>query len=185
MAAPAADTAPFVDTKSATPPKQQVVRAPTPPAKPTPKSPTAQKQETTAPPPPKPQSKPRPAAASIAQAKKQAKGPGRSAAGSGGLAQQTTGDTKKQANLQKQWQAQIFARVARQVQNVRGQGKVTLRLVVNTSGKLRSVSLAKSSQTPSLDARAMSFAKRARPPRAPRKIASGDYVFLMRVEYRR
>jgi protein TonB len=180
MAAPADDTAPNIDTRSPERPKKQPDPAPKSQAKP----PVIKKRAPPEVSKPKPQNRPKPAATSRAQAKKQAKGLGQSAAGSGGAAQETTGNTQRQANLRKQWEAQILARLARQNRHSRERGVVRLRLVINTTGKTRSVSIAKSSKTPALDAKAISLAKRARLPRAPRKLAAGDYNFVVQFVFK-
>lgn len=128
---------------------------------------------------------PKPATSSREQAPEKARGQAQAAAGSGGAEQETTGNTKRQANLRKQWGAQILSRIERQKRNQSGTGDVRLKLVVHTSGKLQSVSLVRSSQNPTLDATALSIAKRAKPPRAPRKLVAGNYPFVLTVSFGR
>ncbi|WP_366525501.1 TonB family protein [uncultured Ruegeria sp.] len=128
---------------------------------------------------------PKPAASSREQVPEKAKGQAQAAAGSGEVEQETTGNTKKQANLRKQWGAQILSRIERQKRNQSGTGDVRLKLVVHTSGKLQSVSLVRSSQNPKLDATAMSIAKRAKPPRAPRRLLAGSYPFVVTISFGR
>ncbi|WP_353618858.1 TonB family protein [Tropicibacter sp. R16_0] len=87
--------------------------------------------------------------------------------------------------MRKRWGAQILARIERQKRKQKGNGQVRLKLVVHTSGQLQSVSLARSSQNPTLDAAAISMARRAKPPRAPRNLKEGNYPLLVTISFQR
>lgn len=179
MVAIASETPLQLDTKPPTPLETPQHPEPETPSKPQ-TNPGAQAKPE---PKSKPQAKPKPAPSSAAQVAERAKGPGQSSSVSGGTAKQTTGNTKQQANLMRKWGAQIQARIERQKRRELGKGKVRLRLVVHTSGRLQSVSLIQGSSTPALNARAISMAKRARPPKAPRKLATGSYPFVLTIEF--
>ncbi|MEQ9695551.1 TonB family protein [Shimia sp. SDUM112013] len=148
--------------------------------------------DTTPPPPPKPAPKkiekkaPKPAAASTPRKAEKAKGPGKAVEqGNGGKAAVSTGNSKREAKLLHQWGAQIKSRIERQKRAAGARGKVRIRVVVHTSGKLASATVIKSSGVAALDAAALKTATRARLPNAPKAVAPGTHAFTLSLNYNR
>ncbi len=161
---PALDS-PSIDTSPAAQPKPKP--KPKPPVK-------AQKKPT--------KSTPKPAAKSNAQAAQKSAGTGNKGnAGKNGTAKTAT---KKAANSPKalsQWHAGIRSRIERKKRaprNCRASGTAKLRIKVATSGQVVGLSLAQSSGNAALDKAAISAARGARLPAAPRGVSGATTVIL-------
>ncbi|MEY8802049.1 energy transducer TonB [Leisingera sp. XS_AS12] len=155
---------------------------PPPPASP----PQPRKVQQTPPPPPAPAA-PAPSPASPAEnVQERAAGTGKSQAkGDGGPDAATTGDPGRATSLKNRWGAAIIARVERQKRQPRrgAKGTTRLRLTVSSAGRLVAVSIAKSSGNAELDQAALRAVRKARMPRAPKALPSGDYKFSFRMTF--
>lgn len=152
-------------------------------AAPAPRKPAAETRSAPAAPAPRtaPKAAPKTAAstAKSTQSSQQsvAKKPKKSSAG-------LSGEAERQAIGQ--WGAQITARIHGRAAKPRGSrnGKVRLSLTVSRTGQLLSVSVARSSGDPKLDAAALHAARKARLPRAPKGLSKASYTFGYTLSFR-
>lgn len=157
--------------------------APPPPPKPKPKS----KKKSQKKKPPKTQAK-KPKAgktaktASAGRAGQKAAGAGgKTHAGTSGKSKVSTLSKGQKANLKAAWGSRIRAKVARNKRYPRGtkaSGKVVLALTVGRDGRLRGVSIRRSSGVAALDKAALAAVKRAgRFPSAPKELPGNSFRF--------
>ena len=128
----------------------------------------------------------RKAAASAPRKAERAKGPGAASdQAGGGKAKTSAGTSTREASLLRQWGGAIRARIERQKRPAAAKGKVRLRVVAHSAGRLSSVKLVSSSGISALDAAALATVKRARLPRAPKGVATGNHGFSLTLTFHR
>ncbi|OUS20469.1 hypothetical protein A9Q95_08900 [Rhodobacterales bacterium 59_46_T64] len=195
--APVVPEAPQVDTLSAPPPEDVNASAVTTSKRPVqrPKSlavtpkPKQERAKPLAKNKPNPKAAPAPKAqgASAGRAAQKAAGAGGGAqAGQGGKQSSATLSQGQEARMISVWGSRIRARIDRAKRSPPGRlrGRVVLRLTVQSSGALSSVSVARSSGHSALDQAAVGAVKRAgRLPRAPKGLPKSSYSFTLPVVF--
>ncbi|GHC63333.1 energy transducer TonB [Neogemmobacter tilapiae] len=187
VALPVMDAAPVADKAPVAPePVPELVPEPEPVKKPEPKPEPKKERAEPKREKPKKEKPVQPQAGSEGQV---AAGSGGGAtAGDGGKAQAATG-AKGQDSIKAEWGATIRARVERRKSYPRGadgaQGRVKLRLTVDTGGNLVGVGITQSSGNAALDQAAVKAVQSARFPAAPKGLAAGQYSFNLPLDFKR
>ncbi len=120
------------------------------------------------------------------QSAEQAQGIGQnSTQGHGGDSETGSPDTQREASHLRKWGSAISARIERQKRAGRDQGDVRVQLVVHSSGTLTSVRATSGSGNADLEAQAIATVKRARLPKAPNGVRTGEHSFTLLLSYRR